>query len=1263
MTAAGAHHPGARIELGPPEGGWFRESLARIRLPLITAFWRRRTWWLLHRSAVHVGRWHNPVLTIILVSAAWLLTVILVAWGIHGFLVVFFFRENGLQLGPFNPDQACGGKNAGTACGAINGVLMPIFLLASSTVVFLGWRQWRVRRFYTRAARREPARLVQTAGSLMGEVVGRDHLSDALMNNLRDRKARRPHVIVGGVGVGKTAVLVYLTERLAAKGAVPVPIRLRDVQAEEQLDFGELARKRFAEIVQPVVRSDAEEDRLWRWLRQRSERIVVLADGLEEALGGPELAAERDNIIRRAIRAAHEEALPLVIAARPHDPLRAMQAAITELEPLSEEAALDYIARSGTWRSDPVLLDRVVEAAKMAEAPLYLQIARDLHGKDLLEPLWAEAVSNEPALQDRWAFREDLLSAWLDALVEGKLRAELPIDQPTREAVVTFISALACIGLARDSATVALGDLDPSLATHDAGQGWKAHWDYRVGRCFGNFMKELREPLSDSDGARPGPGSQSAARTVAITAAGQAPAASPPGVNSTGQGDLWMDARVAATWGTRMGLVQEAEGIPRAPRQGEQDPGGTPGAGGRVHFQHSVMQAYLGSRILPGVLEPDETTPRDCAGDNGEVIRCALLNSGRELRIALILHSRSLDGRCTCRDGSPPPRCRVGTMRKQMEDAALKLLREAEARSQRRCRADGEMPSRRFEPGRRGSLRRSALEILGTAVEISSVDADPQLDELFTTMSDHWPEFGLGEDLVRLRETKLAAVEQCTVAARRAVADKEQQAAYSRLLDIACKEPDHRVRVAIARQIGIGGERAYHALPDDLKEPEYIRCGNGKDQSPQPQGSNSPQDARNDLPQDARLSNRECRAWQRRWQKRHARYELGCVRHEMEGENKRWYKTVMGAWLLPMLVESADMSGHKGSPWRDLERFISTLMGKAAGVSAPSLDAGSADEAPLYGGIHCAESLVLAQGFKFAANRRLTPWSNQKAREFLTKKAEELLNNSTFWYTRLTLLQALTLWELPDDVNAPQYTRGHGADPKGKVEEWLRMDTPHEEHPLVKEAADLAVRALQTRRPERFLWIDEANVVSQIGTEAGAPGEPRLHNLWIPPSVGWSSLDFKAQQLLADVLLLLVLGERDSRPRELFSLEGRLSREQELPSCLSRDRTRLDPVQAVESGAQPGDNCRDDCKLKMCPYPVKTNNLRVEFNELFCLRQRSMLDKWRPKAWLYLHFRREAPWQHRVPVTGMRRFWDEMGERARDSVRPRREAAEPPKRK
>jgi len=45
-----------------------------------------------------------------------------------------------------------------------------------------------------------------------------------------------------------------------------------------------------------------------------------------------------------------------------------------------------------------------------------------------------------------------------------------------------------------------------------------------------------------------------------------------------------------------------------------------------------------------------------------------------------------------------------------------------------------------------------------------------------------------------------------------------------------------------------------------------------------------------------------------------------------------------------------------------------------------------------------------------------------------------------------------------------------------------------------------------------------------------------------------------------------------------------------------------------------------------------------------------ILTRW---SWLDLHIRQEALWQRHVPVTGMRRFWDEMGERARDTIRPR----------
>jgi hypothetical protein len=123
-----------------------------------------------------------------------------------------------------------------------------------------------------------------------------------------------------------------------------VPVRLRD--AQDQLDFRRLARDRFLADADTQLLSDTEGERVWRQLC-KDDRVVVLADGLEEALIEGEAEKDRDTAIRLAIRRACRERLPLIIASRPHDPLRGMEAVIVELEPLSEEAALEYIRGAG----------------------------------------------------------------------------------------------------------------------------------------------------------------------------------------------------------------------------------------------------------------------------------------------------------------------------------------------------------------------------------------------------------------------------------------------------------------------------------------------------------------------------------------------------------------------------------------------------------------------------------------------------------------------------------------------------------------------------------------------------------------------------------------------------------------------------------------------------------------------------------------------------------------------------------------------------
>ena len=77
-----------------------------------------------------------------------------------------------------------------------------------------------------------------------------------MIADMRGAQTRRPHVVVGGIGTGKTALLVRMTKLLAKQRAVPVAIRLRD--AQKSLDFRELARAKFITDLQPNILSDAE---------------------------------------------------------------------------------------------------------------------------------------------------------------------------------------------------------------------------------------------------------------------------------------------------------------------------------------------------------------------------------------------------------------------------------------------------------------------------------------------------------------------------------------------------------------------------------------------------------------------------------------------------------------------------------------------------------------------------------------------------------------------------------------------------------------------------------------------------------------------------------------------------------------------------------------------------------------------------------------------------------------------------------------------
>jgi hypothetical protein len=250
-----------------------------------------------------------------------------------------------------------------------------------------------------------------------------------------------------------------------------------------------------------------------------------------------------------------------------------------------------------------------------------------------------------------------------------------------------------------------------------------------------------------------------------------------------------------------------------------------------------------------------------------------------------------------------------------------------------------------------------------------------------------------------------------------------------------------------------------------------------------------------------------------------------------------------------------------------------------------------------------------------------------------------MLKDSHFWFTRLTLLHALCLWSLPDGPG-PQSRDRRDIDHQALVRHWLGISRGESEHAFVAEASKLAVLAMQTGQPERFIWIDESGVAAKIGSRPANPDAPRKHNLWIPPSTGWTALHPRAQQLLADVLLLLNLAERGAHPSDRNRRLHRTARK-DLPPCLSGDRKPLDPTRTVGMAetSEPGSNCKHGCHFELCPYPPKGEvSYRVELSEAFCRRQQALVSGASVR-------RRAAAWQHTVPGE-LKRFWRQMGQRA-----------------
>jgi hypothetical protein len=495
-----------------------------------------------------------------------------------------------------------------------------------------------------------------------------------------------------------------------------------------------------------------------------------------------------------------------------------------------------------------------------------------------------------------------------------------------------------------------------------------------------------------------------------------------------------------------------------------------------------------------------------------------------------------------------------------------------------------------------------AVELYATALELDSGCGGPDHHRIAQSLRETWG-FIYSQDQQGLVEAKLNLVHRFGEVLRALPA--QGPPAYREFFEIGCAEPSYAVRLAIAEEIGSGGDTAFVAL-------------------------------------DAKLEG----AWQT---------PLG--NDEATRNVTEWGRTI-GAWITPMLVGSVS-DDERGVAKNRLVNLLSCVRPDTRAYRDTRLG--------------LLPEVALSQGFKAAANRRERHFATSaEARVILVEQAEEMLKCARFWFSQQNLIQALTLWALPDrsrHSNPPSPSaRWQGISPGKQVDHWLsiagrdaersRLDPAmrtangHRQlHPFVHEAAALAVLALETGHPERYLWIDETGVVNKVGSRPTDPTQPRIHNLWIPPSTGWTALDRRAQQLVADVLLLLNLSERGG-PEDHERYLERANRS-DLPPCLTGDRSPMRPDLSIArpGTSDPGSSCADGCPFELCPYPPRGTAQRHELGEAFCRRQQSLPRRWEPGHWIG---RGPAPWRRtglprwrRARVRDLRAFWTTMADRRR----------------
>jgi len=339
--------------------------------------------------------------------------------------------------------------NGTVACGLGENVAATFVVAALAWLLWYFWTRTRLVHNYVALVRSRPEDLLGTASSGVraAAILARVEQCEEIAEEVRNADVAT-QVITGPPGSGKTIFLLALARYLADRGVVPVPVSLRGAGLE--VDLIARARERLLETIDDWMTYEGHGDRLWRHLRN-SGRIVVLADGLDEAIDRPSVLAA-PGLARRVLGASSVHGIPVVVTSRPEalpDAERAGAFSVPDVPPAEVMTRLKARANPAL---DTDALRRLATAADMAATPFYLEIVTK----------YATVDSD-----DRSRARLNLLTAYLQWVELGDGTHSQSSEPTARQAMVTHLAQIAYAMILNGQLSRPVDELESTLTRSD----------------------------------------------------------------------------------------------------------------------------------------------------------------------------------------------------------------------------------------------------------------------------------------------------------------------------------------------------------------------------------------------------------------------------------------------------------------------------------------------------------------------------------------------------------------------------------------------------------------------------------------------------------------------------------------------------------------------------------------------------------------------------------------------------------------------------